>query len=239
MHTDNSGQPLGNALKFAEKPTDSKFIDLDGKVFGRLMVLGFSGKTPRRASLWLCQCECGNRKVIVGQHLRTGKSTSCGCFHREQLRNRSRTHGGSATRLNKIRRKIIDRCCNPSSSSFSDYGGRGIYICDEWRQDFCSFRDWAASAGYAETLTIERIDVNGPYTPENCCWIPRDRQAANQRRTLWIEAFGERKSSGDWVRDARCSIQTHVLWHRIKSGWSPEKAIVTPPRSVKRKGNAA
>lgn len=141
------------------------------------------------------------------------------------------THGQSNTRLYGTWGGMKCRCLNPKDKDFESYGGRGIKICDEWR-DFTVFRQWATSSGYRRGLTIERKDVNGNYEPANCCWIPMTHQAKNKRITVYLEAFGERKTLGQWLDDPRCKVGEKTLRGRLFKGWSHEKSLAFVPRKL-------
>ena len=155
-------------------------INLMGQRFGKLEVVCIDHLGVRNTRHWLCLCDCGNTTVQIGADLKNGKVKSCGCGRYEKLRERNTKHGCSTTRLYRIWRGMISRCNYPSASGYKNYGARGIKVCDEWFE-FETFADWAEAAGYAEELTIERVDVNGDYCPENCKWIPWSEQYKNKR----------------------------------------------------------
>ena len=176
----------------------SEVKDLIGQRFGRLTViksLDGSRNTPRKQ---LCKCACGNITSVITYKLISGHTKSCGCLQRERTSNASKKHGLRHTKLYKTWCNMKNRCNNVNNQDYHSYGGRGIFVCDEWRNDFKSFYDWAMSNGYQDDLTIDRIDVNGNYEPNNCRWISNKAQSRNKRNTVKLEVFNEIRPLIEW-----------------------------------------
>jgi hypothetical protein len=206
----------------------SKAIDLTGQRFGRLTVVSRVENIKDRTA-WLCRCDCGKEKIVRGYSLRLGDTKSCGCYHGETIRKGNFVHGRSATRLYGIWNAVNSRCCNPNHEQFKDYGERGITVCYEWKT-FELFYEWAIANGYRDNLTIDRIDNDGNYCPENCRWAARKEQANNRRDTIKIEFNGETRALSMWSE--LVGIPRIALWKRIfQRGWSVEKALTTPLQS--------
>ncbi len=155
----------------------ARFIDLTGRVFERITVLERVFNHPRRTE-WMCRCICGTEKVIDGKHLKRGKILSCGCLCLEINSKRMKenniglkTHGLTKHPLRAIRKAMLSRCNNKNNKFFKNYGGRGIEVCNDWTTSLQSFYDWAIAAGWKKGLSIDRINNDANYTPENCHWI--------------------------------------------------------------------
>ena len=164
-----------------------QLIDLTGQRFTRLTVI-CKASPQGRSTRWLCRCACGKEVVATSKHLRDGNTKSCGCYIHEFVAKRNTTHGLSKSRLYSIWHSMKDRCLNTNHLHFNDYGGRGITICDEWKDNFQAFYDWAYAHGYNESApqwqcTLDRIDTNGNYCPDNCRWVDMKTQIHNRRNS--------------------------------------------------------
>lgn len=219
------GKTWAEIEKTAHKMGLRKLPPRPGATFGKLKVLYLFKKVDRAHDRFTrqaakCRCECGNMKDVWVWELQNGSVASCGCT--------KLIHGHSGDRLYQVFRGMWTRCYNPKHMFYSNYGGRGVRICDEWLEDFQKFWDWAYENGYKDdgSLTIDRIDSNGIYEPSNCRWATRTAQTNNRRTTQFLTAFGETKSVGDWTRDPRCQVSYSVLYRRTQlRGWAHERAI--------------
>lgn len=210
-----------------------EFIDLTGQKFGRLSVIDRAPNHGRR-TMWNCVCDCGNRIVVRSENLRSGNSKSCGCLSRD---NHPRTANGlGKTRLANVFNGVKQRCYNNNSKEYYLYGARGITVCDEWINDSNNFYSWALNNGFKEDATqaecsLDRIDVNGNYCPENCRWVDSYVQANNTRRNIYYEYNGERHTLTEWSRIV--GIKSSTLYNRInKLGWSLEEALTLPTSPI-------
>lgn len=211
------------------------FIDITGQRFGRLTVIKRQGTNKHRKALWLCKCDCGNETVTTGVRLRKGESLSCGCYGMEQRTlgaiKANTKHGKKHTNLYAIWVGIRSRCYNKNSCNFELYGARGIKMCDEWKNDFMSFYDWAMKNGYTDEkmpsgkqrLSIDRIDNNGNYEPNNCRWATYKEQANNRRTNSLIEHNGETHTLAEWAEIKNLKYST--ILYRIKHNISIDKPI--------------
>ena len=157
-------------------------VDKTGKRFGRLVVIEYQGN-----SQWLCKCDCGNTVIVYSSALNRGATQSCGCLHRERASKANITHGKSKTRLYNVWSGMKERCLNPRSSNYRDYGGRGVTICKEWQKSFEAFEKWAIANGFDPALpfhqcSLDRIDNNKGYYPDNCRWVTYSDQSFNRRK---------------------------------------------------------
>lgn len=203
-------------------------LDLTGQQFGRLTVKNISETRKRNYVYWICECECGVIKEYRSSHLKKGAINSCGC----NSCIRPKTHGLTRTKgsLYKIWLGIKTRCYNKNSYAYKDYGGRGIKMSDEWKNDFIKF-NIDMIKDYKPGLTIERKDVNGNYEKENCVWITRSKQANNRRCSIWIDTLEGRMT----IQQARkiAGISWPAMYVRVKQKWPIEKLLI--PRSFRQK----
>ena len=211
-------------------------INLEGQKFNRLLVLERTcSKDKRGSAYWRCLCDCGNIIEARGTHLRSGGVQSCGCLVKDTAHNLNLTHGDTNRRLFKIWTQMRNRCNNPNNYHYFLYGGRGITVCDEWEQDYNSFKTWSLEHGYDETLTIDRINNNGNYCPENCRWVSYKEQGNNRRTNKCLSYNNETHTLTEWA--AITGINFATLQSRIKMNWDVEKVLTTPVRKYCRRMN--
>lgn len=205
-------------------------IDISGVRFGRLLVIAKERQSTIRQVRWLCRCDCGTELHVLSISLRRKQTTSCGCFHREAFGAITRTHGKSSTFEFQVWIGIRNRCMNPRTSRYADYGGRGIAVCDRWA---ASFEDFLADMGQAPSRqhSIDRIDNNAGYSPGNCQWATNFQQARNQRRNRYLTHCGETLCLKDW--SVRTGIKERTIAKRLNLGWTVDKAIGTPVRELR------
>lgn len=191
-----------------------KLKDLTGQRFGRLLVLKLAGKSNDNHYKWLCQCDCGNTKIIIGRDITSGKTKSCGCFARQLTSIRTLKHNMHGTKIYHIWISIKQRCNNSNNHKYKDYGGRGIKICKGWENDFMSFYNWSINNGYKEGLSIDRINNDGNYEPQNCRWVTMKEQANNRRNNHYIVYKSEIHTITEWSRII--GISSSTIQRRIK-----------------------
>lgn len=185
--------------------------DISGKKFNMLTVIKPCGKSKKGETIWECICDCGKTTRLRSSVITKGRTKSCGCLqgtisNREKINypygkdSASYKHGLHKTRLYNIWATMKKRCYNTKDEHYANYGGRGITVCDEWIHDFQAFYDWAMAYGYADDLTIDRINNDGNYEPSNCRWTTSKEQANNRRTTMHITVNGVTKNATDWAK---------------------------------------
>ena len=202
--------------------------NLIGLRFGRWTVIEMAGRYHvRNRLMWLCFCDCGNRKTVVGDSLRSGASQSCGCLQKKRTGDAARTHGATGSAEHNIWNNMKQRCSNPRNPDYHSYGGRGISVCLSWERSFASFLlDMGFRPG---GRSIDRIDNDGDYTPKNCRWATPGQQAMNTRRVVLIECEGGKMPV---TMAARISgLNRDTVFSRIRRGWSG-KDLLLPTRRI-------
>ena len=211
-------------LVFKEKPTIHNFKDIEGQKFGRLTVIGFMGKNKGRNAVWYCECECGNKVAVTSGNLKTGHTVSCGCCSVQKLRERATTHGhtvGGKSRTYITWRNMLSRCYNLNKDTYQHYGGRGITVCERWHK----FENFLADMGERPLrMSIERIDNDGNYCPENCRYATQKEQCNNQRSNRFLTFNGKTQTISQWSEET--GIKAGTLERRLnRYGWSIERVL--------------
>jgi hypothetical protein len=210
----------------------NKKLDLTNHKYGRLTVLAPVENTSSGKTQWLCRCDCGKTATVVSARLRSGITRSCGCLSRENSAaiGKSNAQHGFASHVNPSRTYRIwmgmkTRCTNPNSDQWQNYGGRGVKVCDRWLHSFeCFLEDMGEPPSTRHS--IERIDVDGNYEPDNCTWIPLEDQQYNRRNSLRLEFQGKTQALALWAKEL--GLDVHLLQNRLKLGWTVERAFTTP-----------
>lgn len=205
---------------------------LQGETFGLLTVLQRAdgkGRNSLKVKKWVCQCSCKNKTIVIKDEwdILNNAAKSCGCISphtKEIVMKTAFKHGESRTRLYKIWKSMVARCGNPNDNAYKNYGGRGIKVYIEWKNDFLVFKEWALNNGYTEELSIERIDVNGNYCPENCTWATFKEQSNNKRDTRIIEINGEAKTIYEWSKVT--GLPQKLIRGRVDNGMTGEKLLM-------------
>ena len=200
-----------------------KRIDITGQKFGRLTVIEYSHTDKHGQSYWKCKCDCGNIKVIRGTFFKRGVTQSCGCLRKEISTEVHTTHGMRGHPLYDTWVSMIQRCYNPKRKCYKNYGGRGIKICDGWKNDPHAFCNWAEENGWEKGLTLDRIDNDGNYEPENCRWIINKEQQSNKRNNVFLTVNGKTQTTAQWADEL--GIRSNKIRWRKKQGWSDYECV--------------
>lgn len=204
-----------------------RFIDLTGKMFGKLIVMRLLGHAikpdgGRGNTVWLCQCECGSETRVWVGNLNKGHTRSCGCLRPEA----NKTHGMHKSRLYSVWQAMKRRCHSPTDPGYARYGGRGITVCDRWRDSFENF--YADMGEPPEGYSLERKDNNQGYNPDNCKWATDHQQKRNISRNRWITFEDKTQILMDWSREL--GIDEVTLYYRLTHGWTIAQAFNRAPR---------
>lgn len=203
-------------------------INLIGKRYGRLIVIGRAENDKYGQARWKCKCDCGNYTIVTGYRLRSGNTVSCCCYQTERIIISKTKHSMYGTRIYHIWADMIQRCSNKKNPKYKNYGAKGISVCDAWRNDFKKFYEWSINHGYSDELTIDRIDVNGNYESGNCRWANYITQENNKTTNHFIEINGENKTISEWSKIY--NINPSLISNRIFRGWSEKNAVTIPAK---------
>lgn len=209
--------------------------NLLGRRFGRLVVMKRAENGKDGRVRWLCKCDCGNEKIVIAKLLINGCTKSCGCLNSEKAAERAHNrakHGEYKTRLYSIWTGIKDRCYRPKTIGYKNYGGKGIKMCEEW-QSYISFRDWAIANGYSNELTIDRINNEKDYCPENCRWATMKQQRHNSSQNRFIVYNNETHTIDEWSEIT--GINYHTISSRLRRGWNVADTLTKPVQKQRRK----
>lgn len=209
----------------------SKFIDLTGQRFGRLIVIKQVGKNKWGRTNWLCLCECGRETLVCTGDLNIGRTKSCGCLRKEKCDIANTTHGYSKEKIYKIWAAMIQRCTNPNNKQWKDYGGREIMVCERWIKPENFIKDMIKK--WKPGLTLERRNNDKGYFPENCYWATWEEQQRNTRKNHLITCFGKTQCIAAWSEET--GIPTKIISWRIDRGWTPNRALTIPVKKYKKR----
>ncbi len=197
------------------------FVDISGWVYGKLTVIKRVQSSYN--TKWLCRCECGNETVVDKGNLSSGRQVSCGCHNRLMAKNGHTIHNKSKTPIYRVWSGMITRCYNPKFVHYKDYGGRGITVCDEWRNDFMVFYN-DMYEGYKKGLELDRVEVNGNYEKKNCRWATQKENARNKRNTFYLTVDGNTKPLSQWAEEQ--GTPYHSVYKRaISVTFTPKQAV--------------
>lgn len=214
-------------IEIREGGNNIRFIDLCNQRFGKLTVQqrveDHVDQNGRRRVRYRCLCDCGNEIITQARNLRSGDTVSCGCVRKSNLTEGNVKHGMSKSRLYRTWRSMKRRCTDKHRMNYADYGGRGIKVCEEWASSFETFMVWANENGYDDSLTIDRVDCDGSYSPENCRWATSKMQNNNTRRNVRITYDNQTHTIAEWAD--LLNIKYDTLYKRISQGWPYERAF--------------
>lgn len=213
-------------------PSNPRFINLTGQVFGNLTVISYIGKRGPRHHYWTCHCNCGVIREVTSSNLIRGNTRSCGCLRIKISRERTTTHNAYHSPEYKVWSRMIDRCCNKNNKSFSNYGGRGIIVCEQWL-GINGFSNFINNMGNRPTSkhSIERIDNNKNYEPNNCHWATKTEQNRNKRNNRMLTYNEITLCVTEW--ELKLGFPLKSIHNRLQKGWSVPDALTIPIRRFK------
>lgn len=220
----------------------SNFQNLVGKKFNKLTVIKYIGKTNDGHSFWECKCDCGKICKKNSRNLKSGNTKSCGCYKKICKKLNAKYNYSVNRSLYRCWGAMKNRCFNEMDKHYIYYGGRGIKVCDEWKDSFENFYNWSIANGYKEEKlpsgrnkwTIDRIGNNGNYCPENCRWVDKYVQSNNKRNNRFITYKNQTKTLAQWAREF--GISSSALWYRLNNGLDMEKKKKIKKNKTKNEG---
>ena len=226
------GDSMSNSNKTAKEALHN-YKDRTGQKYGRLLAIKYLYTNKRKKAVWLCKCECGKYIEVPSDNLAIGNTKSCGCLHSDMSKEKIKKIIENQTKYKKPHQKHIitvfnqikTRCYNENCKAYKNYGGRGIKVCDKWLDNPNSFYEWSINNGYKKGLSIDRIDVNKDYEPNNCRWITNLEQQNNKRNNKYLEFNGEKHTYAEWSRIF--NIPTATISDRVRRGFTIEKILNT------------
>ena len=208
-----------------------KILDIKGKRFGRLIAIERVKNVGKKVS-WKCLCDCGQETNVLTTNLTSNRIKSCGCLKNQKLIERSTKHNQRHTKLYEVWKTMKQRCYNPNNKGYKNWGGRGIVVCDEWKNNYQAFYEWSMNNGYKEGLSIDRINNDGNYAPSNCRWSDKITQCNNTRQNKYFIINGVSKTIHQWCIEYNVPVN-RVRQRLYKRHWNIEKALTTPVKTSK------
>lgn len=200
-----------------------KIKDISGQKFGRLNVIKYAYTDKRHTAIWQCKCDCGNIVEVRGDALRNGTIQSCGCLQEDRRKEALTKHGQSRSKLYKVYHSMKGRCYNKNNREYHNYGARGIAVYSEWLSSYETFYDWAIENGYQDGLTIDRIDVNKGYEPDNCRWVNNKTQQNNKRNNIYLTCNNKTQTLMQWANELNLTYS--CIHNRYERGWNIKEIL--------------
>ena len=220
---------LNNTIVDISYPNPKRFTDISGTKINHLKAIRYVGKSRTGQVYYEWECDCGNRLIAQYSNVSSGSTISCGCVGSSKIIERNTRHGHSRSHLYKKYYHIRYRCYSTKKDNYADYGGRGIYVCDEWmdpENGFNNFYKWSMENGYQKGLWIDRIDNNGPYAPWNCRWVTQKVQANNTRANHLLTYGKYTYTISEWADI--CKLTSDAIIGRLKNDWEIGRILSTP-----------